>query len=150
MIDFSLYNLRLIKEKEFVYNAKLDIASPQDVYDCVVKLFELDKYTEEKFIIITLNTKLEIVGAFDVSTGDLSSSIVNPREVFKRAMMNNAAGIICVHNHPSGNPKPSKQDEYVTKRLCDAGNMIGIQVHDHIIIGNNGRFISLKGEGLIK
>ena len=83
-----------------------------------------------------------------VSVGSLNSSIVHPREVFKNPLKRSAAALVLVHNHPSGDPAPSREDLDVTKRLVEAGKILGIEVLDHIIIGDQ-RYISLKEEGLI-
>lgn len=84
----------------------------------------------------------------DVSVGGLHSSLVHPREVFKTAIKKSAASLILVHNHPSGDPSPSKEDIDITKRLIEAGNIIGIEVIDHIIIGEK-KYVSLKARGLL-
>ena len=84
----------------------------------------------------------------EISHGDLSSSLVHPREVFKRAILNNAATIILCHNHPSGSLKPSLDDRSITNRLKSAGDLLGISVIDHIIISESD-YISFKSEGLI-
>lgn len=83
-----------------------------------------------------------------VSKGNLNSSIVHPREIFKRAVLNNAASIICMHNHPSGDPTPSQNDIDITKRIDEAGELMGIPLLDHVIIGD-GTYISLKEKMLI-
>ena len=88
-------------------------------------------------MMFTLDTKNKIIGAFGVSRGALNSSLVHPREVFKRALLSNAASIMLAHNHPSGDPTPSSEDKATTKRLVEAGDIIGIRVLDHIIIGED-------------
>lgn len=121
------------------------INSPADVWELLGSgMRMLDK---EFFKAIFLNTKHNIINVCDISVGSLNASIVHPREVFKEAIKNNSNDIILVHNHPSGNPKPSNEDIELTKRLMQAGKIIGIEVVDHIIIGANS-FISLKESGL--
>ena len=78
----------------------------------------------------------------------MNASIVHPREVFKAAILNNASRIICLHNHPSGDPEPSKEDIEITRRLVEAGEIIGIEVLDHVIIGEQ-RYLSMKERGLM-
>lgn len=95
-----------------------------------------------------LNTKSTIVGIKDVFKGSLNTSVVHPREIFKQAINKNSASIIICHNHPSGDPTPSKEDINITLRIKECGDIIGIKLLDHIIIGNN-KFISLKERGLI-
>jgi len=108
----------------------------------------LEGADREHFAAILLDTKNGIIGIHTVSIGALNTSIVHPREVFKAAILANAAGIIVSHNHPSGNITPSEDDKAVTQRLRDAGTILGITVLDHIIIGEDGYF-SFKAQGLI-
>ena len=96
-----------------------------------------------------LDTKNHIIAAHEVTRGSLNASIVHPREVFKAAVMANASSIICFHNHPSGNPNPSREDLAVTDRLVKAGKILDIPVLDHIIIGDPGEYISLKDRGMM-
>ena len=103
---------------------------------------------KEYFNAVMLNAKKEIIASENIAIGDLCSSIVHPREAFLCAVKRSAAGIIFMHNHPSGDPKPSKEDIDVTRRLCETGRILGISVLDHIIIGD-GIYISLKEQGLI-
>ena len=102
----------------------------------------------EHVVAVLLDTKGGVVKQATISIGDLSSSIVHPREVFREAIRHSAASLILAHNHPSGDPAPSPEDIAITKRLIAAGEHIGIDVLDHIIIGDN-RFVSLKEKGLI-
>ena len=95
-----------------------------------------------------MNTKSEIVAVDDVSVGELSSTVVHPREVFSRAVRKSAYGVIFVHNHPSGDPTPSDQDIMTTKRLVEGGEILGIKVLDHVIIGD-GRYLSMRMLDLI-
>ena len=90
----------------------------------------------EHFIVLLVNRKNEVIGINTVSVGSLSASIVSPREVFKPAILANAAAIICAHNHPSGDPKPSTEDRALTERLYHAGKLLDIPVLDHIIVGD--------------
>ena len=94
------------------------------------------------------DTKNKVLAIRTASIGDLSSSIVHPREVFKDAVVASAASIIVAHNHPSGDPTPSAEDVTVTKRLIQAGEIMGIDLLDHIVLGD-GDFVSLKERGLI-
>ncbi len=102
----------------------------------------------EKFMVLLLNTKNHIIRDVVVSTGSLTASIVHPREVFKMACENSAAAMILAHNHPSGDPTPSREDIAVTQRLLKAGKIMDIPVLDHIILGDNS-FTSLKEKGLL-
>ena len=102
----------------------------------------------ENFICLYLNTKNQVIHRQTIFIGSLNTSIVHPREVFKEAFRRAAASIICLHNHPSGDPTPSREDIEVTKRLVECGRIIGIEVLDHIIIGDH-KFVSLKEKGHI-
>ena len=102
---------------------------------------------KEHFWAILLDTRSQLIKKAEISVGSLDSSIVHPREVFKEALSASAASVIFVHNHPSGDPAPSADDIKLTKRLVQAGEIMGIEVLDHVIIGNK-RFLSLKREGL--
>jgi DNA repair protein RadC len=103
---------------------------------------------KEHFKLIILNTRNKIITITHVSTGTLSASLVHPREVFRDAIRHSASSVVLVHNHPSGDPEPSEEDLRITRRLVDAGKIIGIDVLDHIIIGKD-TFRSFKEKGLI-
>lgn len=96
-----------------------------------------------------LNTKNQVVGLHKAHVGSLNASIVHPREVMKCAIFNNAASIIVSHQHPSGDPTPSKEDIEVTKRLAEAGEILGIEVLDHVIVSHTGKHVSLKEKGYL-
>jgi DNA repair protein RadC len=104
--------------------------------------------TKESFICLHLDSKNTLVCAEVVSVGSLNASIVHPREVFKTALLSNAAALVFIHNHPSGDPTPSSEDMELTTRLCDAGKLLGIRILDHIIIGED-RYKSFADAGLI-
>lgn len=122
------------------------IRSPEDGASYLMD--EMRFLTQEHFICLYLNTKNQVIHQRTVFIGSLNASIVHPREVFKEALKRSAASMICFHNHPSGDPSPSREDIEVTKRLVECGKMIGIDVLDHIIIGDQ-RFVSLKEKGLV-
>jgi DNA repair protein RadC len=144
--SINIYKIKMIKENTVEYSNT--IKSPCDVAALARDVLEMHEMAEENFIILCLNTKNKIAGVHTVSIGSLNASIVHPREVFKAALLNNASGIICLHNHPSGDPEPSREDIEITHRLVNAGNILGIKVLDHIIIGD-GRYISLKEQGMM-
>jgi DNA repair protein RadC len=105
----------------------------------------------EHFAIILLNQKNRVVGVNTVSIGSLTASVVHPREVFKPAILSNAAAIILAHNHPSGQPQPSQEDRVLTVRLVAAGKLLGISVLDHVIIGDGtSAYFSFADEGLLQ
>jgi DNA repair protein RadC len=121
------------------------IKTPEDVESLVRTKLKGKK--KEYFLVLCLDTRGKLIKTSEVSVGSLDSSIVHPREVFKEALTASAASVIFVHNHPSGDPEPSEDDIKLTKRLADAGNILGIDVLDHVITGDNG-FKSLKRLGL--
>lgn len=135
MKRITKYQLQLVKESSKNYNVE-KIGNPNDVYHALEEVFRLSLQAEEIFCILALDTKHKIIGAFEVSRGSINASIVHPREVFKRAMLVNATKIILGHNHPSGVPEPSNEDNKITKRLAEAGHILGIEVIDHIIVGD--------------
>jgi DNA repair protein RadC len=96
-----------------------------------------------------LNTKNQVVGLHRAHVGSLNASIVHPREVMKCAILNNAASIIVSHQHPSGDPTPSREDIDITKRLAEAGRILGIEVLDHVIVTHTGNHVSLKEKGYL-
>lgn len=135
-MKYTKYELILRKAKVHDLKREYHVRSSNDAYDFATRIMRLDEMPEEHFFIITLNTKGNIIGYSEISKGSLSSAEAHPREVFKTAIIQNAASIICFHNHPSGDPTPSKDDIQVTKRLDQAGKILGIPLLDHIIIGD--------------
>ena len=103
----------------------------------------------EHFVIILLNQKNHVIGVSTISIGSLTASIVHPREVYKSAILSNAASIICGHNHPSTDCQPSREDRSITTRLVEAGKLLGISVLDHVIIGGEGKYFSFVDENLL-
>lgn len=114
---------------------RFKIRNPEDISRLVME--DMRFLQKEKFYILLLNTKHEVLHREEISVGSLNASIVHPREVFLAAIKKSCSSIILVHNHPSGDPTPSKEDVLITKRLIDAGRIIGIAVLDHVIVGDN-------------
>jgi DNA repair protein RadC len=138
------YKISMVREGDLFAERKR-ISSPQDVFN-VVQGF-LEDADREYFMILTLNTKNHINGVNVVSVGSLNASLVHPREVFKAAILGNAAAIILVHNHPSLDPSPSPEDLEITRRLVEAGRLLGIEVLDHVVVGDG--WVSLKERGVV-
>ena len=103
---------------------------------------------QELMKLLMLNTKARLIGETNISKGTVNASLITPRELFIEALQKNAVYIVIMHNHPSGDPTPSREDMLITKRILDAGALIGIELLDHIIIGNN-QYISFREEGLL-
>lgn len=149
-VRLSVLGLRVVKERSGNYDFEdKKISSPDKVRDILEEVFELSELAEEVFILMCLDTKNKVTGLFKVSQGSLNASIVHPREVFKRALMQNSNAVILAHSHPSGDVTPSGEDISVTRRLQEAGDILGIKVLDHLIIGAGGRYKSFKEDGII-
>ena len=123
---------------------KIHLSCPQDVADFLMP--RLRYAAKEQFVVILLNNKNKVIGTEVVSEGSLSSSIVHPREVFAPAILHHAAAIMAAHNHPSGDPKPSIEDEEVTRQLLRSGKVLGIPMIDHVIIGDGNYYSFLENE----
>ena len=121
---------------------KSAVTSPEDVVKAVAG--DLKGKKKEHFLALLLDTRNRLIRTATVSMGSLDSSVVHPREVFKEAIKASAASVIFVHNHPSGDPEPSHDDIELTRRLVEAGKLLGIVVLDHVIVGD-GAYLSLKG-----
>lgn len=122
------------------------IRSPHDAAGLLME--ELRYLNKEHFICLFLNTKNHVIGQETISVGTLNATIVHPREVFRPAIARSCASVICAHNHPSGDPTPSTEDLELTSRLVEAGEIVGIEVLDHLIIGDRS-FTSLKEKGFL-
>ena len=125
---------------------KIHLSCPQDVADFLMP--RLRYAAKEQFVVILLNSKNKVIGTEVVSEGSLSSSIVHPREVYAPAILHHAAAIMVAHNHPSGDPKPSLEDEEVTRMLSRSGKVLGIPMIDHVIIGDGNYYSFLENEAL--
>ena len=145
MVRVTKYTTKLTETKRVVLEKEASmnypelshiIRSPEDVADLGKRVMH-----------ICVNTKNKVTGVFEISHGTVNASLVTPREVFQKALLANAVSIILMHNHPSGESTPSREDIEVTKRLVEAGKIVGVEVLDHIIIGD--RYVSLKGKGYV-
>lgn len=141
----NIVSVKMVKESSLLYMERR-ISSPEEAAKLLYKF--LEDADREHFMVICLNTKNEPTAIHTVSVGTLNSSQVHPRELFKAAILANSASVILAHNHPSGDPSPSREDIEITERLKKAGEVLGIDVMDHIIIGAN-RFTSFKAKGLM-
>ncbi|MEA4848586.1 MAG: DNA repair protein RadC [Clostridiaceae bacterium] len=121
------------------------VKCPQDVAALLME--EMRYLKKEHMKLVLLNVKCNLISVEEISVGSLNASIVHPREVFNPAIRKSSASIIMVHNHPSGDPTPSSEDAAITERIAEAGKLIGIELVDHIIIGD-GKYISMKEKGL--
>jgi DNA repair protein RadC len=128
-----VYGVKLVRLGSLLWKERPRIRGPADAVG---------------FVAVLLDTKGQVIGVTTISIGDLSSALVHPREVFKPAVLANAASVLLAHNHPSGDPTPSSEDVSVTRRLAEAGALLGIDVLDHVVIGERGHWVSLRERGL--
>lgn len=142
----NIVSLKMVKEGSILYDVR-KLSSPSEAAGLGRKF--LDEADREQVIVCCLDNKNQPVSVNIVSMGTVNSSLVHPREVFKTAVLSNAASIILFHNHPSGDPEPSQEDINITDRIKEAGKILGIELLDHIIIGSENRFISFKEKNMI-
>lgn len=156
MVRMTKYKTRLTADKRVTLEKEISvnrpdlidiIRSPEDAATIGKGFMRIHEESEEYLYMICMNTKNKIIGVFEVSHGNVNSSVVGVREIFQKALLANAVSIIVMHNHPSGDCTPSREDIEVTKRLVEAGKIIGVQVLDHIIMGE--RYCSLKEKGYV-
>lgn len=142
----------IVRELKIIYGERSNITAEAAKLDSPRKVSEFfgfcRDYPTESFFCVCLNNKNKMLGWSEVARGTISETIVHPREVFKPAILSNAAAVVLVHNHPSGETTPSREDLNATRRLKEAGDIIGIPVLDHVIIGDPG-FYSMKENGQI-
>ena len=140
----DIVSIKMVREATVLYQNRT-INSPGDALELIEPF--LQDEDRECFLVVCVDTKNHPTAISIVSIGTLNSSLVHPREVFKVAILANANGIILSHNHPSGDPTPSREDQEVTNRLIEAGKVLGIEILDHVVIGSNHRYISMKERG---
>jgi len=146
MMRINVFSVKQVKERGGLYDLDNRILRcPEDAYNIVESVLKLSESANEIFGIISLNTKNAVAGVHVISIGSVNAAIVHPREVYKAAILNNASSIVCFHNHPSGICTPSHEDLILTERLMESGRILGIDLLDHIIVGNG--YLSLKDNG---
>jgi DNA repair protein RadC len=141
-----VFELKVVRERRPGYGTARKITTSRVVYEAFRERFE--RSDREEFLMVPLDGKNQLLGFHVVSVGTLTASLVHPREVYKLAILENAAAIVVVHNHPSGDPTPSAEDQAITKRLAEAGMILGIKLLDHVVIGD-GHYISFADAGLL-
>ena len=145
MNRINIVTIKTEKVKSMLVDNK-NLTSPKDAYKIANQyLYGVDR---EHMILLTLDTKNKITSISTISIGSLDQSIVHPREVFKTAILSNASSIILAHNHPSGDTTPSRADISITHRIKESGNLLGISLLDHIILGDD-TYLSLKEKGYL-
>jgi len=141
--SIPLYKLSLIRDGSVCAERKI-VTKSDDLYPILREYYA--NHDREEMLVVLLDAKHKIIGINSVSTGSLTLSIVHPRETFKAAIVSNCAAIILAHNHPSGDPAPSQEDRALTKRLKEGGELLGIPVLDHLVVGD-GRYVSFADQG---
>lgn len=131
-----------------IRHKNVSLSVPGEIAKFATDFLRMHEQTEEYMYMLCFNNKMILTGVFEISHGNVNSSIVCPREVYQKALLANAVSIIMVHNHPSGDPTPSKEDIKVTKRLEDSGDIVGVHLLDHLIIGRPS-YCSLKDKGYL-
>lgn len=127
----------LVKEVSMNYHYINILNGPEQIYEMFCDVFALDRQAEEYLYMLAFNTNCKLLGVFEISHGTSNKAIINPREIFIRLLLVGANSFVLVHNHPSGDCKPSKEDFGSTNRIKECGKMIGIELLDHIIIGDD-------------
>ena len=150
--ESSLYN---VAEVELIYKSKVraseraQITSSKDAYQVFLQIWDDNKIEfVEQFKVLFLNRANKVLGAFDVSSGGISGTVADPRVIFVAAFKTHSSGILVAHNHPSGNLKPSRQDEELTQKIKQAGQLLDVKLLDHLIISNES-YYSFADEGLL-
>lgn len=146
MNEWEGYGVRVVREQPELPFPKPRVSGPDDV--CALLHRQLAYQDREIFCIVVLDARNQVIGVNTVSIGSVSASIVHPRETFRPAILMGASSLILAHCHPSGNPEPSKDDIELTRRLIKAGEILGIEVLDHIVIADSS-FLSFKERGLM-
>lgn len=148
-VNRSTARPELVKEKAFNYSACKRLNSPSAIVTVLNKLFDLENQTDEYVYMLTANIKMDINGIFEIGHGAYDFCHVHTRELFSKALLYGAYGIVLVHNHPSGDPYISCEDEALTKTLLEGCNLLGLKLIDHIVVGH-GKFLSFQEEGYLE
>lgn len=151
MKEIIRYSLQLVRDRAVLANQDYSSYSPSQAISLCEELFNISCQPEEVSVLLCLDAKLQVAGAFEVSRGSLTTHLLHPREILKRALLCNAHAMIILHNHPSGDPEPSRGDILVTSKIRNAGSLVGIELLDHIVIGDVGKdskcYHSMKARG---
>jgi DNA repair protein RadC len=149
MKPYQAHGLRvsLVKEDGVKLAERPILRTPADAAPVLAQF--IGESDREQFVVALLTIRHRLIGVNVVSVGCLTSSLVHPREVFRPAVLWPCASLVLAHNHPSGDPEPSAEDVALTRRLASAGQLLGIEVLDHLVLGEAGRFVSLKERGVL-
>lgn len=136
-INRETMRTELVREKAVNYKTYKKLSNPQLIVNALNDLFDIQNMAEEYIYMLTLNTKSDITGIFEIAHGTIDSCITSPREIFNKALLVGATGLILVHNHPSGYVEASVHDTTLTRRIKESGKLLNVELLDHIIIGDN-------------
>ena len=145
---FKKYDVRLVQEKSGLYDLDKKIESSTQAAEICRQLYDMHELPYEKMVMLTLNTRHQVVGCFEVSRGTVDESMIYPREIATRALLTNAKAVIIAHNHPSGSLNPSRADIDVTQKIKDVLTLLGINLLDHIIVAHDETY-SMADYGLL-
>lgn len=146
LLFVPIYSTRLVTERQMPFEARKHFRTPDDVAGLLIPYYA--EHDREEFLGCLLNTNHALIGTSTLSMGGLSSSVAEPRQLYKVAVLANAAAVIIAHNHPSGNPEPSREDIAITRQFKEAGRVMGIPLRDHLIIAGDA-FTSMAERGVI-
>lgn len=146
MRQINVVRVQLVREAAFPYGAG-SVCNAADVAGLVCR--HLARADREHFVVLMLDVKCHPLALHTVSIGTLDSCSAHPREVFKAAILANAASVVLAHNHPSGDPTPSPEDIALTRRLSACGELLGIAVADHVVVADTGRYASFRERGML-
>lgn len=146
MEDIKKYTVQLVKEQEMEYTGG-KVTSSKKASKLINEIFNMDSQPSEIFVMLALDIKKKPIGCFLISQGTIDSTISSPRDIFQRALLVNAHSIIVAHNHPSGEVEPSTEDKKITQRLVEAGKLMEIELIDHLILGEEGKYYSFLENG---
>lgn len=143
------YGVELVKEESKRYDCEnKSMNCSQKMFNVLTDVFRLDKKPQESFYLLAFDTKLRLIGTFEIGRGTLDYTVVDTKGIFQRALLCNASKIAVAHNHPSGEVEPSREDISVTKRISSCGELMGIRLIDHIIVGD-GKYYSFADNQML-
>lgn len=143
------FKLVLEKEEGYTYD-EYKVTSPESLASAANGIFDLSRQTEELLVVLGFDSKGKVISATELARGSMTSTIIHPRELFKRLFVSNCRSFALAHNHPSGDPSPSKSDRIVTQEILKASKLLDIEFHDHIIIGHNEDYFSLRANNMFE
>jgi DNA repair protein RadC len=146
----SRYHIELVRDSAHNYDCdSLKVKRPGDVVNVLRQTTRIDNEPQEVFYVLALDTQNRVIGLYEAFRGTVNASLVSPREVIQIALLHNANALAVAHNHPSGEPEPSLEDIRTTDNLNRACKLMDLQLLDHVILGDNGQYCSLREQGAI-